>query len=221
VAGNGPMIAVNERHRAALATADERLRESERFHMGMGKVHETLTALVADLEREGIDYAVIGGMALNRHGYQRETVDVDVLVRPEGLDAFHDRLVGRGYRPAFDGARKTFKYTRTGTKVEFITTGEYPGDGKPKPVVFPDPAAAYREIGGARIIDLPRLVELKLASGMTQPARRRDLADIQDLIRTIGLDESLAQQLDPYVREMYLTLLRELRSDNPYVEKPK
>lgn len=221
MATNGPMIAVNERHQRALSTARERLEESERFHMGMGKVRETLTALVADLEREGIDYAVIGGMALNRHGYERETVDVDVLVRPDGLDAFHDRLVGRGYRPAFDGARKTFKYTRTGTKIEFITTGEYPGDGKPKPVVFPDPAGVYRVIDGARIIDLPRLVELKLASGMTNTGRLKDLGDVQELMRTLGLTESFADTLDPYVRETYLKLLAGVRGDDPYVEKPK
>ena len=183
--------------------------------MGAGNVHETLKALAADLGRAGIDYAVIGGMALNAYGYNRETVDVDVLVRPEGLDRFHDEFSGRGYRPAFSGARKTFRNTRTNTKVEFITTGEYPGDGKPKPVAFPDPATVAKKVEGTKFVNLETLVELKLASGMTQPARRRDLADVQDLIRTLDLDESFAGTWDSYVREMYMTLVEEVRSEDP------
>ncbi|MCZ6816990.1 MAG: hypothetical protein O7F76_09905 [Planctomycetota bacterium] len=207
-------------YQVAVATFRQRLEESERFHMGAGNVHETLNALAADLGRAGIDYAVIDGMALNAYGYNRETVDVDVLVRPEGLDRFHDEFSGRGYRPAFSGARKTFRNTRTNTKVEFITTGEYPGDGKPKPVAFPDPATVANEVEGTKFVNLETLVELKLASGMTQPARRRDLADVQDLIRPLDLDESFAGTLDSYVREMYMTLLDEVQSEDSFRENP-
>ena len=59
-----------------------------------------------------------------------------------------------------------------------------------------------------------------LASGMTQPARRRDLADVQELIRTLKLDEGFAERLDPSVRETYMTLLGELRMDDPHRECP-
>lgn len=188
--------------------------------MATGKVHETLRSLAADLDRAGIDYAVLGGMALNAFGYGRETMDVDVLVRGEGLDRFHNEFDGKGYLPTFSGARKTLRNTRTGIAVEFITTGEYPGDGLPKPVAFPDPAEVAVDVGGVRFVKLPVLVELKLASGMTQPARRRDLADVQDLIRVLDLDESFAAKLNPYVREMYMTLLGELRSSDPHREQP-
>lgn len=190
--------------------------ESERFHMGAGNVHETLERLAADLAKVDIDYAIIGGMALNAHGYARETVDVDVLVRPEGLQTFHERCVGKGYRPAFEGARKTFRNTQTNTQVEFITTGEYPGDGKPKPVAFPDPNAVSIDVQNVKVVDLPTLINLKLASGMTLPARRRDLADVQDLIRTLALERSFAGQIDPYVRTMFITLLEELEDADPH-----
>jgi hypothetical protein len=206
-------------HQAALDTFEERLRESERFHMGVGKVHETLRTLAADLDRAGIDYVVMGAMALNAHGYNRETVDVDVLVRPEGLAAFREKLVGRGYTEKFAGARKSFKNAHTGVAVEFLTTGEYPGDGKPKPVAFPDPAAVCIELHGTRFISLPKLAELKLASGMTAPHRRRDLADVQDLIRMLRLPEIFSESLDPYVRPMFLTLLAELQGGDPHSEE--
>jgi len=188
------------------------LMEAERFHTGVGRVHETLRSLASDLDGAAIDYAVIGGMALNAHGYRRETVDVDVLVRPEGLTAFKEALVGRGYAEGFQGARKSFRNTRTGVTVEFLTTGEFPGDGKPKPVAFPDPAAVAVEIDGIYFIDLPTLINLKLASGMTAPHRRRDLADVQDLIRILQLDSAFAERLAPYVTVTYQTLLHELDS---------
>ena len=176
--------------------------------MGKGDVHETLRTLASDLEEAGIDYAIIGGMALNAHGYKRETVDVDVLVRPEGLQAFHDRFVGRGYLEAFAGARKTFKNTRTKTKVEFIATGEYPGDGKPKAIVFPDPASVAVEMKGARYVNLPTLIELKLASGMTNPGRLKDLGDVQELIHELSLPAEFANQLNSFVRDKFLELWR-------------
>lgn len=181
--------------------------------MGTGNVHQTVTQLVADFDRLGIDYALIEAMALNAHGYRRETVDVDVLVRPEGLDIFRDQLVGRGYRPAFEGSKKGFRNTVTNTPVEFVTTGEYPGDGKPKPVAFPDPATVTADIDGIRVVNLPTLIQLKLASGMTNPGRRRDLADVQDLIRILGLNASFVLQLDPYVREVFLLLHTEVSDD--------
>jgi len=186
--------------------------------MGQGDVHRTVKELAADFERAGIDYAIIGAMALNAHGFARETTDVDVLVSSAGLERFRNELVGRGYTEAFSGARKTFKNTRTGIKVEFLTTGEFPGDGKPKPVAFPDPVEAGEVIGEARFANLTTLINLKLASGMTQPARRRDLADVQDLIRILALPESYGEKLNPYVRDMFMTLHREVQAHDPLAE---
>ncbi|MCH7592793.1 MAG: hypothetical protein IH989_08450 [Planctomycetes bacterium] len=184
--------------------------------MGLGDVHETLKMLAKDFDEAGIEYAIIGGMALNAHGYRRETVDVDVLIRPDGLEEFRNRLVGRGYVGTFSGAKKSFRNTRTNTVVEFIATGEYPGDGKPKPVAFPDPAKVKISIDGICVVDLPTLINLKLASGMTQPARRRDLADVQELIRILSLKREYVSQLDSFVHTMYDTLFDELQQTDPH-----
>lgn len=77
-------------------SVDEILSESEAFFMKEGKVHRTLKRLAQALDAESIPYAIIGGMALNLLGYTRETVDVDILVTPQGLKRFHERLLGRG-----------------------------------------------------------------------------------------------------------------------------
>ncbi len=119
--------------------------------MAEGPVHKTMRTLARRLSEEGIDYAVAGGMALVLHGYRRETVDVDVLLSKEGRALFMEILVGRGYIPLFPGAKKAFRDAETGVEIDILTQGEYPGDGKPKPVSFPDPSNASTEIDGIRI----------------------------------------------------------------------
>jgi hypothetical protein len=167
--------------------------EGLRYFMGEGKLNHALARVSADLERHGIDYMVIGAVALMAHGYPRFTEDIDLVLTPEGLEAFHRELVGRGYVPAFQGARKKLRATQDGVPVEVITSGDYPGD-------------ASVEIDGVRVVTLEKLVELKLASGMTAPDRLKDLADVQELIKARGLDADFAGRLNPYVREDYLRL---------------
>jgi len=192
---------------AGLRPADEILRESEDFFGNRGRVHTTLRKLAERLDRESIPYAVLGGMALNLLGYTRETVDVDVLVTPEALSVFRQRLVGRGYRPVFEGATKSFRDAETGVKVEFLTTGEFPGDGKAKPVSFPDPARVAIDRGGFKVVALETLIELKLASGLSAPHRTHiDLADVQRLIEELRLPLELADRLDASVRAEYRRL---------------
>ncbi len=184
--------------------------EGLRFFRGTGLMNETLRRLARDLEAHGIAYSVIGAIALNQHGYHRFTQDIDLLMTQEGLNRFRDELVGLGYRLAFEGATRTFRATAENVPIEVITTGEYPGDGRPKPVVFPNPAESSVEIDGIRTITLEKLMELKLASGMTGLGRRRDLADVQELIRVRDLDAAFAERLDPSVRPLYEELRHEL-----------
>jgi len=181
----------------------ETFREGSRFFMKEGGVYETLRALVKRLDQEGLEYAVIGAMALAAHGYRRFTEDVDILLRPETLARFREKLLGLGYLPAFPDARKTFRDTRTGVKIEVMTTGEYPGDGKPKPVVFPDPRDAAVDKENLWVIGLEKLIELKLASGLSAPHRLKDLADVQELILQLHLPLEISNRLDPSVRQEY------------------
>ncbi len=180
--------------------------EGSRFFMKEGDVYETLRALATRLKEEGLEYALIGGMALTAHGYRRFTEDVDILMTPETLRLFKEKFVGLGYLPAFATASKSFRDTRTGVKVEVMTTGEYPGDGKPKPVVFPDPVSARVERDGLWVLTLEKLIELKLASGLSASHRLKDLADVQELITILKLPLELAGQLDASVRAEYQRL---------------
>jgi hypothetical protein len=187
----------------AAPTVWETLREGSRFFMKEGDVYETLRVLVKRLDEQGFGYAVIGAMAMAAHGYRRFTEDVDILLKPETLSRFREKFVGLGYLPAFPESRKTFRDTRTGVKIEVMTAGDYPGDGKPKPVVFPDPIEARVDKDGLWIVGLEKLIELKLASGLSAPHRLKDLADVQELILHLRLPRELATKLDGSVRVEY------------------
>jgi hypothetical protein len=168
-------------------------------------VHRTLRRVAKRLDELGVPYAVAGGMALFLHGFRRFTEDVDVLVTKDGLRLIHERLEGLGYVAPFQGS-KNLRDADTGVRIEFLVAGEYPGDGKPKPVEFPDPAAVGVERDGVRYLSLPMLIELKLASGLTNPLRLKDIVDVQELIRLLKLPSGFADQLDPSVRGKFLEL---------------
>jgi hypothetical protein len=203
------MIAFEEKVRAGGSTA---LHHAGEFFMGTDPVHETLRAITRMLDDLGIAYSVVGALAMSAHGYVRNTIAVDLLVTREGNRLAREHLDGLGYVPVFAGSRN-LRDTATGVRIEFLITGEFPGDGKPKPVAFPDPAGVSIAIDGIRYLRLETLLELKLASGMTNPNRLKDLADVQEMIRTLKPPRSLGDALAPFVRGKYLELWDGLQTE--------
>jgi hypothetical protein len=181
------------------------LQEGSMHFEGKGAVNLTLEKITRRLAELKIPYAVAGGMALFFHGVRRFTEDVDILVRREDLKDIHQNLEGLGYIPMFSGS-KNLRDAESGVRIEFLVSGDYPGDGKPKPVAFPEPACTSIEQDGIHWLTLPSLIELKLASGMTNPARLKDLADVQELIRILNLPLDIRKQLNPFVRDKYSEL---------------
>lgn len=98
-----------------------------------------------------------------------------------------------------------------------MLTGDYPGDGLPKPVAFPAPeSAAERDDQAIPFLSLKLLLELKLASGMTAVHRPRDLDDVIQLIRANQLTLQYAEELNPYVRDKYRELWQAAQVDEDY-----
>jgi len=164
-------------------------------------VHETLRRLTKALDELRVDYVVAGAMAMFLHGFRRFTEYVDVIVTREGLAIIHEALEGRGYVKPF-AASKNLRDTQTGVKIDFMISGQYPGDGKPGPIAFPVPSDVAVEQEGVRIVSLPRLVELKLASGQA-PHRLNDLGDVQRLIQELNLPKEFVDQLHPSLHESF------------------
>lgn len=187
------------------------LSEGSRHFDKKSAVFTALHKITKRLEDLSIPYAVVGGMALFEHGLRRFTEDVDILVTRENLKKVHDELDGLGYVPPHRHS-KHLRDTELGVKIEFLTTGDYPGDGKPKPVAFPDPTAVSVELDGVSYVNLQTLIELKLASGMTNPGRLKDLSDVLELTKLLNLPEDFSTQLNPYVREKYSELWKQART---------
>ena len=183
------------------------LEQLGRFFMGTSDVHIALARVTKRLEELGIPYAVCGGMALNAHGYKRATTDVDVLVTADGLKKFKEHSLGLGWLEKFPGSRGV-KDAESGVPIDFLVTGGIPGYGTEHGVTFPDPAAVSIEIAGTKYVSLAKLIEMKIASGLSSPHRLLDLDDAIRLIRINVLGEHFADQLHPHVRDKYLELWR-------------
>lgn len=186
-----------------------------RFFMGHADAQQALYALTALLEADGLPYAIIGGMALNEYGHRRVTVDVDLVMREADLQEFKRRHLGRGYAERVPGTGKLVD-TRLGVHVGVLSAGRFPGDDKPKPIAFPDPATTA--IRGERfaLLPLPRWIELKLASGMVAPHRGKDLVDVQELIRSAQLPLELAEELHPWVHATFVQLWHLAQTPDPF-----
>lgn len=196
-----------------MLTYEERLSNDSRWALSEGSLHfekqsavqQSLGRIARRLQELEIPYAVAGAMAMFQHGFRRFTEDVDILVTRKGLKKIHEKLEGLGYVLPFVGSRN-LRDAESGVRIEFLVTGQFPGDGKPKPVAFPDPDQVSIEQDGIRFLNLPALVELKLASGISSVQRAKDLADVQEVIRILDLPQDFGDKLDPYVQARYREL---------------
>jgi hypothetical protein len=191
----------------------DRLKEIDNFFEGRGKEHQTLRRLVKRLDKAGISYAIMGGMAVNAHRHERTTKDVDILVTPDGLELFRQKFVGKQYL-AVEGRQRRFTDSQNGVVSDVMISGGIPGFGKAGPLRFPEPAAVSEEIDRVRVVNLRTLIELKLAA-----RRHQDFADVVNLIRIHDLDESFQDHLHTSVRRDYLECLDEKRRDDEYKER--
>jgi hypothetical protein len=191
----------------------KRLKEISMFFEKRSPQHKTMRRLAKRLKMAGIPYALMGGMAVNAHGAERTTRDVDILLTTEGLERFRTEFVGELYEPV-EGRPRRFVERQSGVTVDCLVTGRYPGSGQPGPIAFPDPAEASQEIDKIQVLTLPQLIQLKLAA-----RRHADFADVVFLIRTHNLDESFLPQLHPSVHRDFIECLEEKRREDDYLAR--
>jgi hypothetical protein len=180
------------------------------FFQGTDPVHQTMSRVVAKLEEGSIPYAIVGGMAVNAHRHERTTKDVDFLVTADGLKAFRDRYLHKVFAPV-PGRPRRFTDPANNVCFDLLVTGLFPGSGKPGPIAFPDPADVAEVIDNRRVVNLPTLVQLKLAA-----RRYQDFADVVNLIRVHNLDEGFLAQLHPAVHSDFVECLEEKRREDEY-----
>ena len=199
----------------------EALRLVDEFASGNAPAQRAARKVADELRDLGISYVVIGGLAVAAHGHMRATVDVDLLMTREGLAKFKERWLGAGWVERFKGSKgmQDAEYT---VKIDVRTPDEKPGDGKTCPFNFPSPESLGEDMGGiwkgVRILPLRELIELKLASGLTSVARRKDHVDVVELVKVNQLAKDFGDTLHPFVREKYRELWADAQVRDPYEE---
>ena len=69
------------------------LSEGSRHFDEKSAVSDALRKIARRLDELQVPYAIVGGMALFKHGFRRFTDGVDVLVRKADLKLIHDKLL--------------------------------------------------------------------------------------------------------------------------------
>jgi len=133
------------------------------------------------LNRLGIDYLLVGGLAVNFHGIPRMTYDIDLLIllQPENILKLVAQLTRWDYRPKIavdptDLADEAFHFyndTSPVGEIDLVLESPIPFDQlKSRAIIF--------DLQGEKIptVSIPDLIELKLHAG-----RKQDLADVEHL----------------------------------------
>jgi len=169
-----------------------------RENTGTSGIVETARTVAAVLADHDMPHLIVGGLAVQEHGYPRVTIDVDIVV-PDVLEAVEfltANLTGPFYR--VPGAQDRVEDRRNGVKVDLLPAGKVLQRGCKVP--FPHPAKAADQI---QIVSLEELISLKLDSWAGSPVRRhKDKSDVIELIKYRHLSRDLA--VNPAVRAHYL-----------------
>ncbi len=169
-----------------------------RENTGTSGIVETARTAAAVLAEHDIPHLVVGGLAVQEHGYPRVTIDVDIVV-PDVLEAVEfltASLTGPFYR--VHGVDDRVEDRRNGVMIDLLPAGRVLRRGCKVP--FPQPGKITEQI---QIVTLEELIALKLDSWAGSPARRlKDKADVNELILRRKLPRDLA--VNPVVRPFYL-----------------
>lgn len=169
-------------------------------------VAERVNGLLTDNK---IHFAIVGGVAVCLHGYRRNTVDLDLLIRSSDAPTFRTVLESDGFR--WNDACKEMT-TSAGISVQLVMAGEKEGPGQS--AKFPDPGDVKRltRIEGLPVLSLAELIQSKIACGLGDLRRtHKDFADVVELIAIHKLDGSFARKLHKSVQKEFRELVLRAR----------
>jgi len=161
-------------------------------------VLESARTAAAVLAEHDIPHLIVGGVAVQEHGYPRVTIDVDIVV-PDVLEAVEwltASLTGPFHR--VPKVEDRVEDQRNGVFIDLLPAGKVLKAGCKIP--FPEPKAVAEQ---PQIISLEELISLKLDSWSGSPIKRhKDKTDVIELIIRRKLPRDLA--VNPAVRALYL-----------------
>lgn len=184
-----PTRAVRLRQRRALLMLERK-----------GPILEMARLATKTFKDAGLDFAVVGGVAVFLHGYERSTTDVDIYVGPQLVEAA--RLL-ESVGLVWDTKEREFRDPESQTPIQLI------GEGDVRP-----PTLETLERDRIQIANLADIISMKLDSGMKFVRRSRDLADVVDLIRILGLTSRFASRIDKRYQPEFRRLVEAIRKES-------
>jgi hypothetical protein len=142
-----------------------------------------------------VNAPVLGGIAVILHGYARTTVDLDLYTEDRNVTDVELRAAGAHWSSV---ARE---HVLDDVRIHTVT----PEDARHR-------VRRVSTIDGIRVISLKDLIAIKLYTGLMIPARAKDLGDVQELIRAVPLDKTLASRLPKELRDPYKLMVDAIRA---------
>ena len=194
----------------ALSQSDENLqtRHRERARLlrkvsNSTPLERTMRKAVRVLAEAGIPSLIVGGYAVQEHGYARFTSDVDVIV-PKVVDA-RGILSINGFREN-SGSSMTVTDRVSKVEVNLLPGGHSVGPG---PLILPIPQTVS---SNPTFVDLRTLLEMKLSSYVGSPLNRaKDFSDVVELIKANKLTRSFV--VAPEVAELLEQIINGLEAE--------
>lgn len=154
------------------------------FEEEFAKYQDAVRVISNFLKSQGINFTVIGGVAVGLHGFHRQTDDLDILVDKKDEAKMNSLPVGFIRRVT----KKRFNFHDPDVSIDVLYSGEKAGSEKSIKFVLPNTIS--EEIKGVSVISLKFLIVYKIASGLYGYARLHDFGDVQRLIQLHKLPEN-------------------------------
>jgi hypothetical protein len=178
-----------------------------RENTGTTGLEQTARSAAELLANFDIPHLIVGGLAVQEHGYPRLTTDVDIVVQDvlEAVEFLTSDLAGPFRRIPNVDDRVVDK--RNEVKIDLLPAGKVLRHGCQVP--FPEP----KEVSDLpKFITLEELISLKLDSWKVSPLRRnRDKSDVIELISRRKLPRDLG--VAAAVKELYLQIWDGLQAE--------
>ncbi len=178
-----------------------------RENTGTTGLEQSARAAAEVLAHFDIPHLIVGGLAVQEHGYPRLTLDVDIVV-PDVLEAVEFLTADlSGPFARLSGVDERVVDRRNGVRIDLLPAGKVLRRGCKVP--FPEPRTVADR---PQIVSITDLISLKLDSWANSPTSRlKDKADVVELIKNRNLPRDLA--VAPAIQQLYLDTWEALQAE--------
>lgn len=183
---------------------DLAMQEASLYFERRGKVWTTFRKIAGYLADRQLAYVALEDLAMFHHGLRQHTDRVVLLVSPSAIPSLtrEDKELAQTSDPQVLIDRET------GVLVTFRLEGDPVAETCPG-LRYPNPSEVADIADGLCFIRLTDFLNVKLG-GWRFGGELRDLADVQELTRTLCLAQDLAPALHPDVRECFISVCKDV-----------